>query len=131
MPHRGEIRLRLRDKRRIGYVPQHLEFDHAAPMRVGDFLTLMLQKRALTLGRSKKTRSRIDEILTLTQGGYLPDAFEHGFMVRGALAALSMLLGLILSSLWTLPTGAAIVLLSAALFYLSLIYRSVIRGRGA
>lgn len=42
-------------------------------------------------------------------------------------ATLSMLLGLILSSLWALPTGAAIVLFSAGLFYLSLIYRSISR----
>jgi zinc transport system ATP-binding protein len=71
MPHSGSISFRFCDKGVIGYVPQHLQFDHAAPITVRDFLLLMLRTSALPLGSAKKIRQRVVELLSLTQVEHL------------------------------------------------------------
>jgi len=65
LPHQGCIDFHFRGSGVIGYVPQHLAFDQAAPLTVGDFLALMLQRRALPFGRSRKLRRRINELLAM------------------------------------------------------------------
>ncbi len=42
---------------RLGYVPQHLDFDHGMPMSVIDFLCCGLQHRPLWLGHSSHARN--------------------------------------------------------------------------
>lgn len=67
MPHQGEIRFRFRKSGRIGYVPQLLEFDHALPLTVCDLLSMMLQRRPMFLGRPRKRRKQILELLARTR----------------------------------------------------------------
>jgi zinc transport system ATP-binding protein len=71
LPHTGQIRFRFRKRGVIGYVPQHLEFDRAAPMTVRDFLRLLLEKSAIPFRRGRKRTQQIVELLALTQVDHL------------------------------------------------------------
>lgn len=66
VPYEGEIRFVAGDGAAtaknppvIGYVPQHFEFDRAAPLSVRDFLMMDLQRRPLWIGikASEATRA--------------------------------------------------------------------------
>ena len=78
MPHEGIIHLLYRDGGRIGYVPQLLEFDHAVPITVADFITIMLQDEPVFLRGTKKMRPRIEGILAATQSEHLMDRMVGG-----------------------------------------------------
>jgi len=71
MPHGGTIRLLFRNSGRIGYVPQLLEFDHAVPITVADFITIMLQDSPVFLSGTKKIRPRIEKVLAATESEHL------------------------------------------------------------
>lgn len=63
MPHQGTIRYHFRGSANIGYVPQLLEIDHSVPMTVEDFLAIILQPRAINLGKSKHRLDQIQRLL--------------------------------------------------------------------
>lgn len=73
MPHQGEIRIQFQKNRRIGYVPQLLQFDHSLPITVSDFITIMLRDKPIFLGKGKKVRNRALETLKLTESEHLID----------------------------------------------------------
>ena len=75
MPHTGRIRFLFRESGRIGYVPQVLEFDHAVPITVFDFLFLMLKKTPVFLGRRGAVRGKIQAILSATDCEHLIDSW--------------------------------------------------------
>ena len=54
----------------IGYVPQHLNFDLATPMSVGDLFASCMSKRPVWLGYSQKTREQIEASLEKVNMGY-------------------------------------------------------------
>ena len=78
MPHEGTIRFLFRDGGRIGYVPQLLEFDHAVPITVADFITSMLQDSPVFLRGTRKMRPRIEELLAATESQHLIDRMVGG-----------------------------------------------------
>jgi len=68
VPYTGEIRFRRspehgKDAPRIGYVPQHLDFDRGTPMTVLDFFALSGQRRPVFLGISGRARRSARESL--------------------------------------------------------------------
>jgi zinc transport system permease protein len=63
-------------------------------------------------------------VVPAAAAGNLARGVTSYFWYSVLIATISMLLGLLMSSLWNVPTGAAIVLFSAGWFYLSLVYRS-------
>lgn len=68
LPHSGNIRHedglgRHIPHLRIGYVPQHLNFDREMPVTVLDFMAASLSNRPVWLGVSKKTLQRVTEAL--------------------------------------------------------------------
>ena len=71
MPHRGVIRYCFHGRATIGYVPQLVEFDHSVPMTVQDFLAVMLQGRAIPLGKAKDRSARIRRLLDRTGSVHL------------------------------------------------------------
>ncbi|MCI5142965.1 MAG: metal ABC transporter ATP-binding protein, partial [Candidatus Electrothrix sp. ATG1] len=73
MPHKGTIRFLFRESRRVGYVPQFLEFDHSVPITVFDFLFLMLKNMPVFFGQRRAMRARIKELLTATDCAHLID----------------------------------------------------------
>jgi len=78
MPHLGEIRFRFQKDGRIGYVPQLLEFDHALPITVGDFITIMLKDKPIFIGKGKRIRKQAVETLKLTESDHLIDRLIGG-----------------------------------------------------
>lgn len=73
MPHQGEIRIQFKKNRRIGYVPQLLEFDHALPITVSDFITIMLKNKPIFFGTGGKVRRQALDTLKLTESEHLID----------------------------------------------------------
>jgi zinc transport system ATP-binding protein len=63
MPHSGEIAIDWPAERRIGYVPQILDFDRDLPMTVDDFMAIISQDRMAIFGLSKRNRPAVDEAL--------------------------------------------------------------------
>ncbi len=63
MPHTGEIRIDWTGGRRIGYVPQVLEFDRHLPMTVDDFMAIVSQDRMAIFGIARGKRRAVDEAL--------------------------------------------------------------------
>lgn len=49
----------------IGYVPQHLDFDHSAPISVEDFMLIGRTNKPVCFGKSKKQDKAIDEALEM------------------------------------------------------------------
>ncbi|MEL3906812.1 MAG: metal ABC transporter ATP-binding protein [Treponema sp.] len=50
MPHTGEIALYNTKKTQTGYMPQVLDFDRTLPISVGNFMSMLLQKKPAFLG---------------------------------------------------------------------------------
>ena len=59
---------------RIGYVPQHLDFDKEMPLTVQDFMAASLSRRPVWLGVSARVRYRILEALEQVKATDLIDA---------------------------------------------------------
>jgi len=59
---------------RVGYVPQHLEFDREMPLTVLDFMASALTRRPVWLGVSKAVRHQVLEALTQVKAAELIDA---------------------------------------------------------
>ncbi len=76
VPHRGEIRFcraaeHGKGAPRIGYVPQRLDFDRNAPMRVIDFFALSSQRYPVVFGHSARSRGSTEEILARVGAAHL------------------------------------------------------------
>ncbi len=75
---------------RTGYVPQQLEFDRSSPVTVMDFMAASLSRRAVFLGVSKKTRTKVMAALERTHCASLCDralgALSGGELQRVLLA---------------------------------------------
>ena len=54
----------MKKTKKIGYVPQFIEFERSLPITVEDFLMLCYQRTPAFLGVTKKNKSYFDEILT-------------------------------------------------------------------
>jgi zinc transport system ATP-binding protein len=78
MPHQGEVRFYFRKVGRIGYVPQLLEFDHSVPITVGDFIAIMLQDSPVFIRGSNRIRSRVEQVLAVTESDHLIDRLIGG-----------------------------------------------------
>ena len=68
VPYQGEIRFCRAAEHgegapRIGYVPQRLDFDRNAPMRVIDFFALSSQRYPVVFGHSPRSKRSAEEIL--------------------------------------------------------------------
>ena len=50
---------------RVGYVPQHLQYDRSLPMTVLEFMALSLQRAPVALGVGRAVRLRILELLAM------------------------------------------------------------------
>lgn len=59
--YEGRIDIRAR----IGYVPQHLQYDRSLPMTVLEFMALSLQRMPVALGVTRATQKRVLELLEL------------------------------------------------------------------
>ena len=59
---------------RVGYVPQHLEFDREMPLTVLDFMASALTRRPVWLGVSKAVRQQVLEALAQVKAAELIDA---------------------------------------------------------
>ena len=64
VPYDGKIYLEYEENKKIGYVPQFIEFERSLPITVEDFLMLCYQRTPAFLGVTKKNKSYFDEILT-------------------------------------------------------------------
>ena len=75
---------------RIGYVPQHLDFDKSMPVTVADFIAAAQGGRAVWCGKSKKTKAHIGHMLEEMECGYLAErrlgALSGGELQRVLLA---------------------------------------------
>ena len=58
---------------RIGYVPQHLDFDKSMPISVSDFIAAAKGGSPVWLGKQKKMQAHIREILEDMECGYLAE----------------------------------------------------------
>ncbi|MBE7491593.1 MAG: metal ABC transporter ATP-binding protein [Planctomycetes bacterium] len=59
--HEGRIEVRGR----VGYVPQHLQYDRGLPMTVLEFMALSLQRLPVALGVTRAATKRVLELLEL------------------------------------------------------------------
>lgn len=75
---------------KIGYVPQHLDFDQSMPVSVSDFMAAAQGGRAVWLGKRKKETEHIQKMLEEMECGYLADrrlgALSGGELQRVLLA---------------------------------------------
>ncbi len=75
---------------RVGYVPQHLEFDRQMPCSVCDLMAASVSRRPVWLGVGKKTREGVLNALKTVHAGQLIDkrlgALSGGEMQRVLLA---------------------------------------------
>jgi zinc transport system ATP-binding protein len=78
MPHQGDIRFWFEGRRKIGYVPQFIEFDHTLPMTVGDFLCIMVRRWPIFFRTPQKTRRTLVQLLAKTGSEYLIDRLLGG-----------------------------------------------------
>ena len=76
---------------RIGYVPQHLDFDKSMPISVSDFIAAAKGGSPVWFGKQKKMQAHIREILEDMECGYLAErrlgALSGGELQRVAIAA--------------------------------------------
>ena len=83
---------------RIGYVPQHLDFDKSMPISVSDFIAAAKGGSPVWFGKQKKMQTHIKEILEDMECGYLAErrlgALSGGELQRVLLAPLAVLLQL-------------------------------------
>lgn len=61
--YKGEITFEYEENKRIGYVPQVMEFERTLPITVEDFLMLAYQTSPAFLGVTKKNKKYFDNIL--------------------------------------------------------------------
>ena len=75
---------------RIGYVPQHLDFDKSMPISVSDFIAAAKGGSPVWFGKQKKMQAHIREILEDMECGYLAErrlgALSGGELQRVLLA---------------------------------------------
>ena len=75
---------------RIGYVPQHLDFDKSMPISVSDFIAAAKGGSPVWFGKRKKMQTHIREILEDMECGYLAErrlgALSGGELQRVLLA---------------------------------------------
>lgn len=75
---------------RIGYVPQHLDFDRSMPVSVSDFIAAARGSRAVWLGKNKKKKGSIKKMLEEMDCSYLAErrlgALSGGELQRVLLA---------------------------------------------
>lgn len=75
---------------RIGYVPQHLDFDRSMPVSVSDFIAAARGSRAVWLGKNKKKKESIKKMLEEMDCSYLAErrlgALSGGELQRVLLA---------------------------------------------
>lgn len=75
---------------KIGYVPQHLDFDKSMPVSVSDFIAAAKGGKAVWLGKQKKMKENIQKMLDDMECGYLADrrlgALSGGELQRVLLA---------------------------------------------
>ncbi len=75
---------------KIGYVPQHLDFDKSMPVSVSDFIAAAKGDRAVWFGKKKKMKEQIRSMLEEMDCGYLSDrrlgALSGGELQRVLLA---------------------------------------------
>lgn len=76
----GTVRMRLRDDRALGFVPQTMAVDGTLPLTVIEFLALRRQRRPVCLGVAADVAARCAKLL---------DRVELGGFGRRALGALS------------------------------------------
>lgn len=65
---------------KIGYVPQHLDFDKSMPVSVSDLIVAAKGGRPVWLGRNKKMKQQIQTML---------DRMDCGYLIERRLGALS------------------------------------------
>lgn len=63
LPYKGDIFIEYEDNKKIGYVPQKLEFEKTVPITVDDFLAMCYQLKPNFLGVSKKYRKMFNDML--------------------------------------------------------------------
>ena len=75
---------------KIGYVPQHLDFDKSMPVSVADFIAAAKGGNAVWFGKNKKMKEGIQKMLDDMECGYLADrrlgALSGGELQRVLLA---------------------------------------------
>ena len=75
---------------KIGYVPQHLDFDKSMPVTVADFIAAAKGCKAVWFGKNKKMKESIRKMLDDMECGYLADrrlgALSGGELQRVLLA---------------------------------------------
>ena len=75
---------------KIGYVPQHLDFDKSMPVTVADFIAAAKGGKAVWFGKNKKMKESIRKMLDDMECGYLEDrrlgALSGGELQRVLLA---------------------------------------------
>lgn len=75
---------------KIGYVPQHLDFDKSMPVSVADFIAAAKGGNAVWFGKNKKMKESIRKMLEDMECGYLADrrlgALSGGELQRVLLA---------------------------------------------
>ena len=75
---------------KIGYVPQHLDFDKSMPVSVSDFIAAARGGNPVCFGKNKKMRESIRKMLDDMECGYLADrrlgALSGGELQRVLLA---------------------------------------------
>ena len=75
---------------KIGYVPQHLDFDKSMPVTVADFIAAAKGGKAVWFGKNKKMKESIQKMLDDMECGYLADrrlgALSGGELQRVLLA---------------------------------------------
>ena len=75
---------------KIGYVPQHLDFDKSMPVSVSDFIAAAKRGNAVWFGKNKKMKESIQKMLDDMECGYLADrrlgALSGGELQRVLLA---------------------------------------------
>ncbi len=78
MPHQGDIRFHFVDSKKIGYVPQFVEFDHGLPLTVGDFLSMMIRRWPVFFRTPQRTRRTLLQALEKTGSAHLIDKLLGG-----------------------------------------------------
>lgn len=65
MPHAGSISIGWGERRSIGYVPQHLDFDKSLPITVSDFMTMICRpRRPAFFGIGRRGRATAEAALS-------------------------------------------------------------------
>lgn len=63
MPYDGEIIMEYKNEKKIGYVPQILDFEKTLPITVENFLCMCYQNKPAFIGANKKNKKKFIHIL--------------------------------------------------------------------